>query len=133
MSQAVEKPLTARQVLVVEDEPEICELIADYLRAEGFRPACVSSDEEAAEILRRASSLACMIVDVNLGRGATGFDVARLARRLDPQLPVIFVSGQTSADSLERFGVTGALFLPKPFTAAELMEQVRRLVGDNDD
>ncbi len=133
MSQAAEKPLTARRVLVVEDEPEICALIAEYLQAEGFEPDCVRSDGEAAEVLRRASAFSCSVVDVNLGRGATGFDVARLARRLDPQLPVIFVSGQASADSLERFGVTGALFLPKPFTAAELMEQVRRLVGDNDD
>jgi DNA-binding response OmpR family regulator len=133
MSQAVEKPLAARRVLVVEDEPEVCELISDYLQAEGFEPSCVRSDEEAVRVLRGAAQLACMIVDVNLGRGATGFDVARAARRLAPQLPVVFVSGQTSADALERFGVTGALFLPKPFTAAELMEQVRRLVGDNDD
>ena len=133
MSQAVEKPLNARRVLVVEDEPEICALIADYLQAEGFQPTCVQSDEAAADVLRSALGLACMIVDVNLGRGATGFDIARLGRRLDPQLPVVFVSGQASADSLERFGVPGALFLSKPFGAAELMEQVRRLVGDNDD
>lgn len=132
MSHAAEKPSPARRVLVVEDEPEVCELIADFLEAGDLEPVCVQSDAGASEALGRTASFACLIVDINLGRGATGFDVARLGRRLDPRLPVIFVSGQTSAASLERFGVTGALFLPKPFTAAELMERVRRLVGDND-
>lgn len=133
MSHAVEKPSSARRVLVVEDEPHVCELIADLLAAEGLGPVCVQSDAAASDALKRAAPFACMIVDINLGHGATGFDVARLGRRLDPRLPVIFVSGQTSAASLERFGVAGALFLPKPFAPAELMERVRRLVGDNDD
>jgi DNA-binding response OmpR family regulator len=74
-----------------------------------------------------------MIVDVNLGAGTTGYDVARFARRITAALPVIFVSGQSSPDSFAANSVPGSLFLSKPFTAAELMERVRMLIGDNDD
>ncbi|MDB5446918.1 MAG: CheY-like receiver [Phenylobacterium sp.] len=120
------------RVLVVEDEPHICELLSDMLRADGFLPECVQRDEEAYAALHRSGAFACMIVDVNLGTGTTGYDVARFARRIDPQLPVIFVSGQTSPASFRAHSVPGSLFLAKPFTAGELMERVRVLVGDND-
>ena len=119
-------------VLVVEDEPPICELIADILEIEGFEPVCVNRDEEALAALRTRPAFACLVVDVNLRHGMTGYDVARYARTLDAALPVVFVSGEISAASVEANGVSGALFLSKPFTADELMAKVHVLVGDND-
>src|SRR5439155_22737574 len=68
---------TGRDVLVVEDEPQICELLADVLRAEDYEPVCVEHDEPAFAALRSETDFACMIVDVNLGVGTTGYDVAR--------------------------------------------------------
>lgn len=118
----------------MEDEPEVCGLLADIVDDEGFAPDCVQSDEAAyAALIARRREFACMIVDVNLGSGTTGYDVARYARRLEAGLPVIYVSGQTSERSYRANGVPGSLFVAKPFTAEELMEQVRKLVGDNDD
>lgn len=119
-------------VLIVEDEREICALLTDIMEAEGFDTTCVQSDVEAYRAIEQNATYACMIVDVNLGPGTTGYDVARFARQIDPSLPVIFVGGQTSPDSVKSNGVPGSLFIPKPFTPAELMEQVHRLVGDND-
>ena len=133
MSELARSPETKSPVLVVEDEQDICALLADMLEAEGLAPHCVTSDQEAFEALRREQPYGCMIVDVNLGVGATGYDVARFARTIDPALPVIFVSGQTTEESLKANGVPGALFVPKPFTAPELMDQIHRLMGDNDD
>lgn len=120
------------RVLIVEDEAQVCELLSEVLADEGFDPDCVQSDEGAYRLLRARRGHACMIVDVNLGSGTTGYDVARFARRLDPELAVIFVSGQSSEQSYRKHGVPGSLFVAKPFTADELMEPVRRLVGDND-
>ena len=132
MSQVAHRAESDPRVLVVEDEPQICELLSDMLRAEGFDPQCAQRDEEAYAALHASAAFGGMIVDVNLGTGTTGYDVARFARRIDPQLPVIFVSGQSSPESFRANSVPGALFLPKPFTAAELMERVRMVVGDND-
>jgi DNA-binding response OmpR family regulator len=133
MSEAARDPNSLRRVLVVEDEPGICELLSDMLAADGFDAHCVQTDRGAYDALQHDRGFACMVVDVNLGSGTTGYDVARFARQIDRALPVIYVSGQTSPDSFQAHGVAGSLFVPKPFTAAELLEQVRKLVGDNDD
>ena len=133
MSELAHKSMARSAVLVVEDERHICELLSDILEAEGFEAVCVQTDEEAFEVLRQRRPFACMIVDVNLRRGMTGYDVARFARTIDPALPVVFVSGETTATSIESNGVHGAVFLPKPFVAEELMAKVHMLVGDNDD
>jgi len=133
MSEAAFSSGAEARVLVVEDESPICELLSDMLAMEGFRAHCVQTDRGAYDALQHDRTYACMIVDVNLGSGTTGYDVARFARQIDPALPVIFVSGQTSPASFKANGVPGGLFLAKPFTAPELLERVRMLVGDNDD
>ncbi len=133
MSELAPNPGYKARVLVVEDEPSVCALLSDVLEDDGLTPCCVQSDRQAFEALRRGEAFTCMIVDVNLGSGMTGYDVARFARQLDPQLPVIYVSGQTSEDSFRANGVSGSLFLPKPFTPHELLERVRMFAGDNDD
>ena len=133
MSDLAPLPAARRRILVVEDEPAVCELLSEIIEAEGFATHCVSSDRAAYEALRSTANFACMVVDVNLGSGTTGYDVARYAREIAPELPVAYVSGQTSPASHRTNGVPGSLFVPKPFTASELMEQLRRLIGDNDD
>jgi DNA-binding response OmpR family regulator len=135
MSEALHASPTQARVLIVEDEPQMCELLGEIVGDEGFDAHCVHSDRAAYAALRNQlrDTFACMIVDVNLGSGTTGYDVARFARQLRPQLPVIYVSGQTTEVSYQTNGVPGSLFVPKPFTPDELMEQVYRLVGDNDD
>lgn len=134
MSEAFHPTPEKSCVLIVEDEPAMCELLSDIVGDEGFDTHCVLSDRAAYAALRGVmrEECACMIVDVNLGSGTTGYDVARFARRLRPQLPVIYVSGQTTEVSFLTNGVPGSAFVPKPFTPDELMERVRMLVGDND-
>jgi DNA-binding response OmpR family regulator len=133
MSQAYQHLDATQFVLIVEDEPEICELLSDMLAEGGFRSVCVQSDRGAYEALEHGRAFACLIVDVNLGAGTTGYDVARFARRADPEFAIIYVSGQISQASVQANGVPGGLFLAKPFTADELLDQLRKLVGDNDD
>jgi DNA-binding response OmpR family regulator len=133
MSETASSADRRQRVLVVEDEHQICELLADILQAEGFDPLCAQRDKAAFRALHADPGFACMIVDVNLREGTTGYDVARFARRLAPALPVIFVSGQTSDASFAANSVPGSLFLPKPFSPDELMQRLRKLIGDNDD
>lgn len=133
MTELAPRTMTLPAVLVVEDEPRICELIAEILAGEGFEAICAASDNEAFAILREDRAFACMVVDVNLREGLTGFDVARFARTLAPTLPIVFVSGESSRASFHLHGVAGSLFLAKPFTAEDMMAKIHILVGDNDD
>jgi DNA-binding response OmpR family regulator len=133
MSELTPSADARRSVLVVEDEPDVCAILADVLEAEAFEPVCVQHDEQAFAALTSGRAFACMIVDVNLGPGTTGYDVARFARRLAPALPVIYVSGQSSPESFAANSVPDSLFVPKPFTAQEFMARVRTMIGDEDD
>lgn len=108
----------------------MCELVTELVADDGFEPYGVQSDEQAYDALRDCGDFACMVVDVNLGAGTTGYDVARFARRLAPAVPVIYVSGETTEESYRAHGVPGSLFLPKPFTPEELLSRLRMLVGD---
>ncbi|MDB5475494.1 MAG: CheY-like receiver [Phenylobacterium sp.] len=116
---------------MVEDDHGICELISDMLGAERFEVACVASDREAYQRLGGAAAVDALIVDVNLGPGTTGFDVARFARQRNAGLPVIYVSGQASRDSFKAFGVPGSYFVAKPFTADELVDAVELAIGED--
>jgi DNA-binding response OmpR family regulator len=112
------------RVLIVDDDAAVCELISDMLEGSGLEPVCVQSDRDAYEVLLDPAELAALIADVNLGRGTTGFDIARRARSAAPDVAVIFVSGEAAPDSLKAFGVPGSVFLAKPFTADELLAKL---------
>jgi CheY-like chemotaxis protein len=68
--------------------------------------------------------LPVLVADINLGKGTTGFDVARRARQLNPDIKVIYITGQ--AAQVGKFGVEDAEMFPKPFSPVELAERVLR-------
>ena len=115
-------------VLLVEDEPEVAELVQDALVEAGLSVSVAHSDRVAYEKLEREPrSFVALVADINLGAGTTGFDVARRARQLNPSLKVVYITGQ--AAHLARFGVDDAVMFPKPFEPRELAEQVMILLG----
>jgi CheY-like chemotaxis protein len=123
---------TPRRVLVVEDDHSICELLSDLLEAEGFQTVCVSADREAYSILPTLPTFEALLVDVNLGPGTIGFDVARFARQVIPKLPVVYVTGQASPESFNAFGVPGSRLVTKPFNAQELLGVLHETLPANE-
>ncbi|HEY8574519.1 response regulator [Phenylobacterium sp.] len=116
-------------MLVVEDEPGVCAIISDILDDAGYDTHCVESDRAAYSILARARRYDALVVDINLGAGTTGFDVARFARQMQPDLAVMYVTGQASPEAFKAFGVPDSGFLPKPFDAADLVLTLETLLG----
>jgi DNA-binding response OmpR family regulator len=112
--------------LVVEDDHAICALITDILHDAGLETECVQNDRSAYAIIPTLPTIVALVVDINLGAGTTGFDVARFARQVIPQIPVLYVTGEASSDSFQAFGVPNSDFLEKPFTADELLAKLRR-------
>jgi len=113
---------SSRRILVVDDDEALCALLADALGGEeNLEVICAHTDRIAYGLIPTLPTFRALVVDVDLGAGTTGFDVARFARRVIPDLLVIYVSGATSNASLEAFGVPDAQFLQKPFTPHELL------------
>jgi len=115
------------RILLVEDEVLIAEMIQDALSDRGLKVRSAHTDRTAYDILEgEARSFAMLIADVNLGHGGNGFDVAKRARELHPELKVIYITGH--AAHLRTQGVEGSLMFPKPFYPAELAERVVELL-----
>ena len=119
------------QVLIVDDEPHIVELIVEALSERGLNVKSALTDQDALTLLERdAHELSLLVTDINLGKGITGFDVARKARELNPALAIVYITGQPQ--KLERFGVAGAMLVEKPFPAEEFAEKVVSLIPQKD-
>ena len=128
---AARRVFLVRRVLVVDDDAAICDLIRDMLGPDTFAVECADSDEAAYNRLAGPKNLDALIVDVNLGAGTTGFDVARFARQGSPGLPIVYVTGEATQGSFRAFGVPGSHFLEKPFTADELQDVVELALGED--
>src|ERR1700750_1045485 len=82
-------------VLVVEDEPEVAELVEDALVEAGIFVTVAPDDRTAFQKLEgEPRSFAAIVTDINLGPGVTGFDIARRARSLNEAIKVVYISGQ---------------------------------------
>lgn len=117
----------ALEILVVDDERDICELVAGVLEDEGYqaRTAC-NSDEALAALDDRRPSL--VLLDVWLqGSKLDGLDLLDEIKRRDPSLPVLMISGHGNIDTAVAAIRRGAVdFIEKPFEAARLLHLVAR-------
>lgn len=118
-----------KRVLVIEDEPNIIEALSFILSRDGWTVHTHSDGVNANERIR-ATPPDLVILDVMLP-GKSGFDILR-DLRADPEmqaLPVMMLTarGQTRDRELaEKLGVNR--FITKPFSNAEVIENVRALV-----
>ncbi|HTK35487.1 MAG TPA: response regulator [Caulobacteraceae bacterium] len=114
------------RILVVDDDKDVCGVICDLLDESGFAVVRAYDDRTAYETLKaQARTFSALVIDIDLGRGTTGFDVARYARTLVRDLPVIFLSGDDDGASVEKFGVSASGFIRKPFEPSELLALLR--------
>jgi len=116
-------------ILVIEDEEAIQSLVEDALTEGGFEPAIAASGEEAVTLLKgRINNYRALVTDISLRGRIDGWEVARQAREIDPQFPVVYISG-ASADDWASKGVPNSIMLSKPFAPAQLVTAVSNLLN----
>jgi CheY-like chemotaxis protein len=114
----------APRVLYVEDDLAVLELGVTALEEGGFRVESVQSAVDAARELEKPdAAFKALVTDIDLPGEGTGWDVARRARELLPDIGVIYVSGGSSHEWGAR-GVPGSVMLVKPFALAQLVVAV---------
>lgn len=116
-------------VLFVDEEPLIFETVKDALEERGFavRPEHTASGAINA-LDECAGQLSGLVTDVNLSSDVTGWDVARRARQLRPDLPVVYTSGYSSADWTV-LGVRHSTLVAKPYAPAEIVTAILALIN----
>jgi signal transduction histidine kinase len=109
----------APRILVVEDDPDIRQLVQERLRAMGYRVQSEIDGIRALEAVR-AEMFEGMILNIGIPP-MDGMDVLQQIRRLDQQIPIVMVAASGAKESAVRaIGMGAQAYLLKPFDIAEL-------------
>jgi DNA-binding response OmpR family regulator len=115
-------------ILVIEDDDAIQTIVEDALTDAGFEPAIAPSGEEAVTLLKgRKTEYRALVTDIHLRGKMDGWDVAQQAREIDPEFPVVYMSGKSAAEWSK--GVPNSIMLEKPFAPAQLVTAVSNLLN----
>src|SRR5580693_9817143 len=114
-------------ILIVDDERDICTLIAGILEDEGHAPRRAHNSTEAVDAVRQRRP-ALVILDVWLqGSELDGLQLLDIIRREEPPVPVVMISGHGTIDTAVSAIKTGAYdFIEKPFKEDRLLLLVAR-------
>src|SRR5262245_37638466 len=114
------------RILVIDDDVELCSLVSEYLRPEGFH---VESVHEGKAGLARAlnGDYLLTVLDVMLP-GLNGFDVLRKIRD-SSRIPVLLLTARgEDVDRIVGLEIGADDYLPKPFNPRELVARIRAIL-----
>ena len=114
------------RILIVEDDPDMAELISDLVEAEGWLPTCARSAEEADEILAK-DRMQLVLVDHNLP-GTSGRTFAqRLRSQIDIGIVMVTAAG-SAADRVLGLETAADDYVVKPFEPIELTARIKAVL-----
>ncbi|RYD87121.1 MAG: response regulator [Sphingomonadales bacterium] len=115
-------------LLVVEDDPLVMLSAAAALEDEGW---VVKKAANGAVAINRlgdpAEAVDAVVIDITLGDGPSGWDVARFARSVNANIAVAYITGDMNAGFHPEI-VDGGVVLCKPFKDSALLEALNRLL-----
>jgi len=117
----------ATTMLVVEDRAELRDSLRFLIERHGHEVLLAASAEEGLAVLRARPDVSLLLTDIGLP-GLDGWGLARQARVLRGQLPVIYMSGHAGAE-WQAQGVPDSAFLAKPFAMDDLLGWMKALLG----
>jgi DNA-binding response OmpR family regulator len=124
----VSEPASSKLVLVVEDDPSVCDLVAKALKAKGFQVQQAPDGLTASRMFTSARLPDLVICDVMMP-AMDGLSLARLMKERAElrAIPIIFLTARTGPKDLIQGIRAGARhYVQKPFKLQDLMEKVER-------
>jgi signal transduction histidine kinase len=117
--------LVGARILLCDDDDDVRQFVATFLRDMGCRVAEVSGGEAVLQLIDQGSAVDLLVVDYAMA-GMNGVAVIDEARRRRPGLKVLLITGHAEAP---RHGTAEIPLLAKPFHPAELAECIRRILA----
>ncbi|MBV9260413.1 MAG: response regulator [Pseudolabrys sp.] len=114
------------KVLLVEDEVLISGLVAEALSDEGFEVFAVETADAALTYLQTGGDADVLFTDINLPGEIDGAALAVEARKLRPELPIVYTSGRFIAAEVAPL-VPRSVFVAKPYDPLEVCTLISRL------
>ncbi|MBA8666923.1 sigma-54-dependent Fis family transcriptional regulator [Holosporaceae bacterium 'Namur'] len=117
-------------ILIVDDEADIRELVADILKDEGYHPLCASSASETIQCFENNELPSAVVLDIWLeGSEMDGIGILKYIKSNHPTIPVIMISGHGNIETAVQTIRHGAYdFIEKPFKAEKLIIMVNRAI-----
>ena len=117
-------------ILVVDDDPEVRDLLEIFLREEGHRAAAASDGIAALDLVARGTIRPDLILaDYNLPNALNGIQLtAQLREKLRRPIPVIILTGDISTGTLRDIALQDCVQLNKPVKLHELAQAIQRLL-----
>ena len=116
-------------ILLADDEPDVLHSIAEVIERLGYRVLAAADGSEAWALFgKHRDEIVLAVLDVVMP-GINGTEVAERIRRMQPRLPVIFVTGYDSGGELAMLIGERSRVLAKPFRIDELSREIRELLG----
>jgi DNA-binding response OmpR family regulator len=118
-------------VLVLEDDEAVQSIVEEMLSEGGFEADMVASGEEAVSLLNKNKGrYRALVTDIKVHGKMDGWEVAQHAREIEPDFPIIYMSGDSAADWTSK-GVPKSIMLAKPFAPAQLVTAVATLLNNS--
>jgi CheY-like chemotaxis protein len=115
------------RVLVIDDDPGVRELVSDLLVSFGYEcDTAANGTEGLARYEQGRWDL--VLTDLSMP-GMSGWDVVARVRRRRPDVPIVVLTGLSSAEVSRRAAELGVPLVRKPFRAAVLREALTRALG----
>ena len=119
----------SKNVLVVDDEPEIRKLVAAMVTQFGYTVLTADSGEHALTLYKNHAPLELLITDV-VAPGMSGPMLAEKLTALQPDLKVLYISGYDNTKLVQKYVVEkGHALLAKPFTIKDLRNKIGELLN----
>ncbi len=116
------------KILLIDDNSELCDGLAEAIRAEGYLVDNTSDSEEAAALIKK-NKYHAGIFDYKM-RGLNGIDLLKIMKSVDPQCSVFMITAMSSIHALlaeEKVGDLVAGVLKKPFNIEELIQEIKSI------
>jgi len=121
------------RVLVVEDEIPVLILAESVIKNLGHDTYSAASKAQALTLLANQSDIDAIFTDIRLLESElAGCELAQEAAEQNPNIKVLYTSGQTPTDGIKAMFVPGSAFLPKPYTVDELGAALNKVMGSNE-
>jgi len=123
MNETNPAPETDSYILVIDDEPDICEIVEMVLESSGFKViTCLSGQAGLAAFEKYRGKIRLVLLDIAMP-GTNGLQVLEQFKAQQPDVPVILVSGYVG-NSKEAISLGAASVITKPFTLDQLEKQI---------
>lgn len=119
-----------KNILIVDDEPEVRKLVGAMLSGYGYRVITADNGDNAIKAFKKAQPPVDLLLTDVVSPGMSGPMVADKLVEMNPELRVLFMSGYDNTQVVQRYVVEkGFALLRKPFTMEQLEAKVREVLS----